>query len=150
MSAINFPNNPFPGQQEVFNGVTYTWDAIGGKWVVTEGPFYSGATGATGQVGYGLYAFARVNTVGTILGGATNLTCTLTRPSGDFVYEYRFIPGTEFPPGVDDYNVVTSIYNQNNANPNDYQIIVENITNLGFDVKTYRSNYVKHINVYVY
>ena len=60
MAAINFPNNPTPGQQEVYNGVTYTWDDVGNKWVVTEGPFYSGATGATGEVGYGLYAFARV------------------------------------------------------------------------------------------
>lgn len=142
MSAINFPSNPTPGQQEVYNGVTYTWDANGLKWVVTQAPFYSGSTGATGSVGYGLYAYGRVNSVGNIQPGSVNLTCTRIRVNGDFIYQYRFIPGTEFPPGDEEYNVVATIINEGGqtTNPNDWQILVQDITNLGFDVKTYRSN----------
>ena len=144
MSAINFPSNPTPGQQEVYNGVTYTWDDNGKKWVVTEAPFFSGATGATGAVGYGLYAYGRVNSVGSIQPGSTNLTCTRIRVNGDYIYQYRFIPGTEFAPGDTEYNVVATIINEQGQSvaPNDWQILVQDITNLGFDVKTYRSNNV--------
>ena len=142
MSAINFPSNPTPGQQEVFNGVTYTWDANGLKWEVTKAPFYSGATGATGSVGYGLYAYGRVNSVGDIQPGSVNLQCTRIRVNGDYIYQYRFTPGTEFPPGDTEYNVVATIVNESGQTipPNDWGILVQDITNVGFDVKTYRSN----------
>ncbi len=144
MSAINFPSNPTPGQKEVFNGVTYTWDANGGKWEVTKAPFYSGATGATGAVGYGLYAYGRVNSVGSIQPGSVNLQCVRERESGtgDYLFKYTFTPGTAFPPGDTEYNVVATIINENGqgTNPNDWQILVQDITNLGFTVKTYRSN----------
>lgn len=54
-----FPANPVQGEQyfDPSSGVTYTWD--GAKWVTTQAPFNSGATGASGAQGFGAYAYAR-------------------------------------------------------------------------------------------
>ena len=59
MAAFNFPANPSVGDQVTNGGVTYTWD--GYKWNTTTAPFSVGATGATGPLGFGIYAFCRLH-----------------------------------------------------------------------------------------
>ena len=130
-----FPANPTQGQQyfDSSSGVTYTWD--GYKWVTTSAPFNSGATGATGAIGFGLYAYAK----GLAAGGLTpnfgsGLTMVRTNQGR---YTYSFTPGNEIITG--DYLVqVTPI--ENSTDVRSLNVTVKNLTATSFQVQITQSN----------
>ena len=133
MAAFNFPPNPSVGDQVTNGGVTYTWD--GYKWNTTTAPFSVGATGATGALGFGIYAFCRTLSTGVLLPNYGSGILQVNRLSTG-VYRYTLSQ----PYNSADYMVQTSLVSSQNINPSDWNTIIENITPTTFDVFTYRAN----------
>lgn len=133
MAAFNFPANPSVGDQVTNGGVTYTWD--GYKWNTTTAPFNVGATGATGSLGFGIYAFCRTTTTGVLFPNYGSGILSVNRLSTG-VYRYTLSQ----PYNSADYMVQISLVSSGNINPSDWNTIVENITPSTFDVFTYRAN----------
>ncbi|AOV62159.1 hypothetical protein BOW86_gp222 [Synechococcus phage S-CAM7] len=133
MAAFNFPANPSVGDQVTNGGVTYTWD--GYKWNTTTAPFSVGATGATGPLGFGIYAFCRTTSTGVLLPNYGSGILGVNRVSTG-VYRYTLSQ----PYNSADYMAQVSLVSSGNINPSDWNVIVENITPTTFDVFTYRAN----------
>jgi len=133
MAAFNFPANPAVGDQVTNGGVTYTWD--GYKWNTTTAPFSVGATGATGPLGFGIYAFCRTTSTGVLLPNYGSGILQVNRISTG-VYRYTLSQ----PYNSADYMAQVSLVSSANINPSDWNVIVENITPTTFDVFTYRAN----------
>ena len=131
MAAFNFPPNPAVGDQVTNGGVTYTWD--GYKWNTTTSPFNVGATGATGPLGFGIYAFARTTSTGVLLPNYGSGILSVNRTATG-VYRYTLSQ----PYNSADYMVQASLVSSQNITPNDWNVIVENITPSTFDVYCYR------------
>lgn len=130
-----FPANPSQGQQyfDSGSGVTYTWD--GYKWVTTAAPFNTGATGATGVDGFGLYAYAKGQAAG---GTAPNFGSGLTMVrTAQGRYRYSFTPGNEVTSG--DY-IVQATPIENNSDNRSLNVAIKNQTAGGFDVIITLSN----------
>ena len=137
MAAFNFPPNPSVGDQVTNGGVTYTWD--GYKWNTTTAPFSVGATGATGALGFGIYAFCRTLSTGILLPNYGSGILQVNRLSTG-VYRYTLSQ----PYNSADYMVQASLVSSQNINPGDWNAIIENITPTTFDVFTYRAK--QHTN----
>jgi hypothetical protein len=131
MAAFNFPPNPVVGDQVTNGGVTYTWD--GYKWNTTTAPFNVGATGATGPLGFGVYAFARTTALGVLLPNYGSGILSVQR-LGTGTYRYTLSQ----PYNSADYMVSASLVSSQNVNANDWNILVENVTSSTFDVYSYR------------
>lgn len=129
-----FPANPSQGQQyfDSASGVTYTWD--GYKWVTTSAPFNLGATGASG-IGFGIYAFARVNSSGDVLSGNGIRNVQFLAPN-----RYRYTFDQAFLNGNTKYTVNASFVSDLTVNEQDWGIVIENTTASTFDVVLYRAN----------
>ena len=94
--AVIFPSTPTIGDQFTPPGLNVTYTYVGdGQWVTTDGPVQSGATGATGAQGFGIYAYARTTPLGVLISSngltVTRLTTgtyqyTLTQPYGSSDY----------------------------------------------------------------
>lgn len=131
MAAFNFPPNPSVGDQVTNGGVTYTWD--GYKWNTTIAPFSVGATGATGALGFGIYAFARTLSTGALIPNYGSGILNVNRLSTG-VYRYTLSQ----PYNSADYMVQASLVSSQNITPADWNLIIENITPSTFDVYCYR------------
>ena len=102
MAAFNFPPNPAVGDQVTNGGVTYTWD--GYKWNTTTAPFNVGATGATGPLGFGVYAFAKADSAGVLLPNYGSGIAELVNRPGTGRYVYRL----DQPYSGTDYAVIAT------------------------------------------
>ncbi len=127
-----FPANPVQGEQyfDPTSGVTYTWD--GAKWITTQAPFNSGATGASGASGFGAYAYARAD--GSNGGGLVISDGLGFNRVSAGVYNYTLLD----PIITGDYTVLaTSIDSNNNQRA---LATVGQFTPNGFQVRTTSSN----------
>ena len=130
-----FPTNPTQGQQyfDPSSGITYTWD--GYKWETTGGPYNSGATGATGAQGYGVYAYAR-SLGGNVADPIVFASALTMSRSSTGVYNYSFTSGNEITSGP--YSVLVSCIDSR-GDQRSYAT-VRNISPSGFQVRTLLAN----------
>lgn len=141
-----FPSNPTIGQQyqDPRSGVTYTWD--GYKWITTQAPFNTGATGATGNA-YGVYASAKVDDLGNVQANQNLGFASIFRDTGAGAGVYRYVFLDPFPitePGGPEANakysvLATPTLETGGPGTNDQNIQVRDQTNTGFTVYTYRA-----------
>lgn len=127
-----FPANPVQGQQyfDPASGITYTWD--GYKWETTAAPYNSGATGATGPQGYGVYAYAKVtgnNGGGIVFGSGLGFS-----RAGNGIYNYTLTQ----PITVGTYSVLVQC--EDSRGDQRSYAVVRNISPSGFQVRTVIAN----------